>query len=138
VGQAFTVCILPVGAEGVVLAGEAGGDREAGGDAASTMCGPRVSEFPCTRCGACCAFAGNDPHIQEAGWALPDGSCANYDRDKKACRIYEDRPWFCRAAVRFGKEGHEGPLAYCDKVHMELYGAAREREGDCEHEAKEK
>ncbi|MEB3274412.1 MAG: YkgJ family cysteine cluster protein [Prochlorothrix sp.] len=58
-------------------------------------------------CGACCHL---DPRDRpELDTYLPpedlqlylslvgeDGWCINFDPDSRRCRIYDDRPWFCR------------------------------------------
>jgi hypothetical protein len=59
------------------------------------------------RCGACCQLDPTDrpeleDYLSEANLALylslvgPDGWCINYDADQRECRIYPDRPSFCR------------------------------------------
>ena len=59
------------------------------------------------QCGACCNLDPADrPDLEE--YLLPDelelylsmvgegGWCVNYDRTKRECKIYHDRPRFCR------------------------------------------
>jgi len=53
-----------------------------------------LSEFPCTRCGACC----RNVHLAQETQTLDrgDGSCLHYDDESKLCRIYANRPAVCR------------------------------------------
>jgi Fe-S-cluster containining protein len=69
-------------------------------------------------CGACCrldpalrgeALAALDAQQQEQYLAMvgPDGWCVHYDTGGRRCRIYADRPDFCRVAnlmLLFGAE----------------------------------
>lgn len=59
------------------------------------------------QCGACCHLdPGERPGIEEylsleeltlyLGMVGEGGWCVNFDHDKRECRIYEDRPRFCR------------------------------------------
>jgi hypothetical protein len=58
-------------------------------------------------CGACCNLDPSDrPDLEEyltseeletyLSMVGEDGWCINYDRDRRKCNIYEDRPRFCR------------------------------------------
>lgn len=105
------------------------------------------SRFACTSCAACCTRVAGPAleSFREWGWIEPDGSCTNLDRETKACKIYEDRPHFCRADEAWDKQlltapnfpSRESFYAYveecCDSVHQAVYGEPRERGEDCSH-----
>ena len=57
-----------------------------------------MTEFLCTKCGACCRNVG--------GWGLPhdeNGVCLNLNKQTNECRIYETRPDICKVDVMFEK-----------------------------------
>jgi hypothetical protein len=72
-------------------------------------------------CGACCrldperrpeALAALDPEQRRAYLAMvgPDGWCVHFDTGSRRCRIYADRPDFCRVAnlvALFGKSDED-------------------------------
>ncbi len=100
--------------------------------------------FQCTKCGACCAKV--QGHYVESlkpyGGLKADGSCSNYDRWTKKCNIYENRPDICRVEKTcppdWKMQDHFSHVeAYCDKVHLQVYGSQRERAEDCYHERPE-
>ena len=82
--------------------------------------------------------------FKEKGWILPDGSCTNYDRATRRCRIYETRPDFCSVVKEYDivKPPVTMPQWFlfveqcCDEVHEEVYGAKRERGTVCSHRSK--
>nr|WP_234489028.1 YkgJ family cysteine cluster protein [Oxynema sp. CENA135] len=67
-----------------------------------------VATWQCVeRCGACCHLDPSDrPDLEDyltpeelqqyLSMVGPDGWCINYDADRRKCRIYDDRPRFCR------------------------------------------
>ena len=50
--------------------------------------------FPCERCGCCCRKIGEIQLVKYL--ALQDGSCKYLDKESNLCKIYSDRPIFCR------------------------------------------
>ena len=50
--------------------------------------------FPCEKCGCCCRKVGEVFFAKYL--ALPDGSCKNLDQNSNLCKIYDQRPIFCR------------------------------------------
>lgn len=52
-----------------------------------------MSDFPCTKCGACCRRAGQFPGFPEP--VDEDGVCVHLTENNE-CGIYEDRPDVCR------------------------------------------
>lgn len=50
--------------------------------------------FPCERCGCCCKQVGRIKFAEHL--ALKDGSCKYLDKKSNLCKIYVDRPIFCR------------------------------------------
>ena len=67
-----------------------------------------VGKWQCVSgCGACCNLTPEerpdlDEYLSESeletylGMVGADGWCINYDRDARQCKIYEQRPGFCR------------------------------------------
>jgi uncharacterized protein len=74
-------------------------------------------------CGACCHLDPHDrpdldqyldPESLKLYFSLvgEDGWCVNFDPHQRRCRIYDDRPWFCRVDAQgyqamFGIEPEE-------------------------------
>jgi Fe-S-cluster containining protein len=68
----------------------------------------KVNKWQCVNnCGACCNLTPEDrPDLADylsreelelyMSMVGRDGWCINYDRDLRKCRIYDDRPRFCR------------------------------------------
>lgn len=52
-----------------------------------------MSDFNCTKCGACCRAVGRIPDFPEP--VNEDGSCVHLKEDN-TCAIYETRPLICR------------------------------------------
>lgn len=50
--------------------------------------------FKCDQCGLCCMRL--DKHEETAYLHNGDGICIHLDREKKTCKIYEERPMICR------------------------------------------
>ena len=50
--------------------------------------------FPCERCGCCCRKVGELKFVQNM--ALSDGTCKYLDKQSNLCKIYDNRPIFCR------------------------------------------
>lgn len=92
-------------------------------------------------CGACCHLdPGDRPDLdtyldpeslgQYLGLVGEDGWCLNFDHEQRTCRIYDDRPWFCRVeAASFGRmfdleaEEVNGFAIDCCQEHIDdLYG----------------
>ena len=79
-------------------------------DASGTPAILKVStKWACiANCGACCYlapaerpflmdyFEDPDDLAQYNGMVGDDGWCVHYDKAKRACTVFEDRPWFCR------------------------------------------
>lgn len=61
---------------------------------------PRT-EFPCTRCGACCRVAAMLPGFPEP--TTESGRCVHLTGDD-LCSIYEDRPEVCRINAMWEKQ----------------------------------
>ena len=67
-----------------------------------------MAQWKCIeRCGACCYLEPRErPDLGEylppedlqlyLSMVGPDGWCKNYDKTDRRCKIYSDRPWFCR------------------------------------------
>lgn len=101
-----------------------------------------MATWLCVRnCGACCHLAPAErpdlesyltPQDLETYLSLvgEDGWCIHYDHDLRNCRIYEDRPTFCRVRPdtfeqMFGIEADdfdEFAIACCEEHIAELYG----------------
>lgn len=70
-----------------------------------------MAHWQCVQgCGACCYLDPSDrPDLPEylgtealqdyLNLVGEDGWCINYDRNGRDCKIYEDRPWFCRVCL---------------------------------------
>lgn len=98
------------------------------------------SDFACTSCAACCKFVRGPAYepFKAWGWIMPDGSCKNLDHATKSCKIYNDRPNYCRAdslrpAGITVPQWHSVMDGFCDESHMMVYGEPRERGEDCTH-----
>ncbi|MBR1728262.1 MAG: YkgJ family cysteine cluster protein [Selenomonadaceae bacterium] len=50
--------------------------------------------FPCEKCGCCCRKVGEVFFAKYL--ALSDGSCKHLDQNSNLCKIYDQRPIFCR------------------------------------------
>ncbi|MEM6251765.1 MAG: YkgJ family cysteine cluster protein [Cyanobacteria bacterium P01_D01_bin.156] len=67
-----------------------------------------MATWQCVKnCGACCNLTPADrPELASyltpeqlatyMGMVGPDGWCINYDHDQRLCRVYDQRPSFCR------------------------------------------
>ena len=88
-------------------------------------------KFVCTECGACCRNGDFDLYIRAQGWNTPTG-CKNYTLETKVCKIFKDRPWFCKTEF-FNPEVLQ---ALCDELHLKVFGVPREQEGVCNHREK--
>lgn len=90
-------------------------------------------------CGACCRLAPEErPEALDAldeeqrtrylALVGPDGWCIHYDSGGRRCRIYDDRPEFCRVdrlAPLFGvpeEEADAFAIACCRQQIRSLYG----------------
>lgn len=70
-----------------------------------------MKNWQCVKnCGACCYLDPSDrpelsdyltPEALQEYLSLvgEDGWCINYDPDHRNCKIYEQRPWFCRVRL---------------------------------------
>lgn len=63
----------------------------------------------------------------------PDGWCKHYDKERRACRIYEERPRFCRVEIEtfgemYGLEPEDMDdfcSSCCKGLITHVYGGAR-------------
>lgn len=66
-----------------------------------------MATWQCIKCGACCQLDPTDrPDLDQylspeelvlyLSLVGEDGWCINYDHENRECRIYDDRPRFCR------------------------------------------
>jgi Fe-S-cluster containining protein len=95
------------------------------------------------QCGACCHLdPGDRPELdqyltpEELGLYLSlvgeDGWCINFDHDTRQCRIYEQRPRFCRVDAQvygemFGIEPEELNDFALDCCHQQIEGVYGDR-----------
>lgn len=101
-----------------------------------------MATWQCVKqCGACCHLDDRDrPDLDE--YLLPeelalylsmvgaDGWCVNYDRSARECRIYADRPRFCRVEAEvFGdmygiepEELNDFAIECCEQQITGVYG----------------
>lgn len=98
--------------------------------------------FPCTRCGCCCLSVDGVLPLMALGWVGFDGACIKYDRQRRECSVYAERPMVCRIdegrPAEFSPEEWEGKnLAACDYLHLKMYSVPRESSGVCAHVPKE-
>ncbi|ESA33105.1 fe-s oxidoreductase [Leptolyngbya sp. Heron Island J] len=96
-------------------------------------------------CGACCNLTPADrPDLADyltpeqleiyMGMVGADGWCINYDRDQRLCKIYEQRPGFCRVQAdtfnqMFGIESYElndFAIDCCQEQISGVYGSNSE------------
>jgi hypothetical protein len=102
-------------------------------------------KFPCTECGACCTRIqpswNGYAEFAKNNWILPDGSCVNYDRATRRCRIYETRPAVCNVVKEYSivnppislEQWFDVVEVFCDEAHEREYGCKRERGEPCSH-----
>ena len=57
--------------------------------------------FPCEQCGRCCRRVGEVFFAKSM--ALPDGSCKYLDKSTNLCKIYKERPIYCRVDDYYDK-----------------------------------
>ena len=57
--------------------------------------------FNCEMCGNCCRRIGKT--LFAKGMALPDGSCKYLNKETNLCKIYNERPIFCRVDDYYDK-----------------------------------
>lgn len=101
-----------------------------------------MATWQCVKqCGACCHLDPADrpdleSYLSEADLALylslvgEDGWCIHYDADTRECKIYEDRPGFCRVRpdtfeAMFGVSADEFEafaIACCQQQIEGVYG----------------
>lgn len=104
--------------------------------------GHQASKWQCVSgCGACCNLTPEerpdlDQYLNEEELKIymsmvgQDGWCINYDHDHRQCRIYEQRPRFCRVQPdtfesMFGvtaSEFNEFAIACCQEQIREVHG----------------
>ncbi len=96
-------------------------------------------------CGACCNLTPQDrPDLATyltpeqldiyMGMVGPDGWCTNYDAEQRLCKIYEQRPSFCRVqADTFGQmfgiepeELNDFSIECCEEQISGVYGPQSE------------
>lgn len=81
-----------------------------------------TNRFPCTRCGLCCQHLKLSPLY--AALDRGDGVCQHYDKDARACSIYDSRPALCRidesypffAAQMSHDDYHRANLQACQEL----------------------
>ncbi len=86
-----------------------------------------MTDFPCSRCGACCRVAGHIPELRHL--AREDGACRHLTGEN-LCAIYETRPPICRVrdncpTVLTEREWYRRNEEACDRLHLTVYGIAR-------------
>ena len=64
-----------------------------------------MSEFLCSKCGACCRIAGEQGFMPQRG----DGACL-YLTEENLCEIYDKRPELCNVKTMYNKKIEEGKL----------------------------
>lgn len=102
----------------------------------------QVGKWQCVSgCGACCNLTPEErPDLEDylspeeleqyLSMVGSDGWCINYDHDQRQCKIYEQRPRFCRVkpdnfASMFGVElgeFNEFAIACCEEQIIGVYG----------------
>ncbi|MGD1901182.1 MAG: YkgJ family cysteine cluster protein [Geitlerinemataceae cyanobacterium] len=101
-----------------------------------------MAKWQCVKnCGACCYLDPSErPDLGEyltpeelaryLSMVADDGWCTNYDRQARECRIYDDRPTFCRVEVgeferRYGVDPEdidEFAIDCCQEHIQDIYG----------------
>jgi uncharacterized protein len=100
-----------------------------------------MTKWHCTKCGACCHLDPTDrPELDQylppeelqvyLSMVGDDGWCINYDHDLRECKIYDDRPRFCRVEVHsfvemYGiepEELDEFAIECCEQQISAVYG----------------
>ena len=61
--------------------------------------------FPCEQCGCCCRMVGKVSFARYL--ALDDGTCKHLDKETNLCKIYSERPYFCRVDELYENEVSE-------------------------------
>lgn len=102
----------------------------------------QIGKWQCVSgCGACCNLTPEErPDLEDylaqeeleqyLSMVGSDGWCINYDHDQRQCKIYEQRPRFCRVkpdnfASMFGvelAEFNEFAIACCQEQIIGVYG----------------
>ncbi|MBD0268393.1 MAG: YkgJ family cysteine cluster protein [Cyanobacteria bacterium Co-bin8] len=105
-----------------------------------------MATWKCVKqCGACCHLDPSErPDLEDylssedleryLSLVGEDGWCINYDQSNRECRIYADRPWFCRVeATTFkalygieAKELNEFAIDCCEQQIEGVYGTGSE------------
>ncbi|CAE8634511.1 unnamed protein product [Polarella glacialis] len=101
-------------------------------------------------CGACCYLAPQDrPYLSELlspeelgifrDLVQPDGWCKNFDHEKRNCKIYEERPIFCRTKTWLSSKAEGFGVNASDPEEVDSFCAAccRESIGDVYGETSE-
>jgi len=60
------------------------------------------NEFVCQKCGACCELLGE--MVARHFLKVDSDVCPEYDRGKRLCNIYENRPLCCGSQIFFGDQ----------------------------------
>jgi len=58
-------------------------------------------KFPCQKCGLCCQNISNNELMIE--YDRGDGVCKFFDENSNLCKIYSNRPIFCRVDEMYEK-----------------------------------
>eukprot|EP01039_Chlorochromonas_danica_P005124 gene5124-5630_t len=107
----------------------------------------KVQNWACIKqCGACCklgpldsrpdleTYLSPDQFKQYVSMIGPDNWCINYDQKERLCKIYEDRPLFCRVDVQqfqkmydIEEEEFSDFCAFCCREHItDVFGEESE------------
>jgi len=85
--------------------------------------------YPCKQCGFCCQNPPLVKIIDDKAYYLPkgkDGYCIMFDKEKKLCKIYEERPMECRLLVCRAPESARERLEFLLLKFLKEYGAELE------------
>ncbi|MBW4493540.1 MAG: YkgJ family cysteine cluster protein [Oscillatoria princeps RMCB-10] len=100
-----------------------------------------MATWRCTKCGACCYLDPDErPDLDEylspdqlevyLSMVGEDGWCVNFDRTTRECRIYPDRPRFCRVQADvfqelygiYASELNDFAIDCCRQQIEDMYG----------------
>jgi hypothetical protein len=101
-----------------------------------------MATWQCVKnCGACCYLEPSErPDLEDyltpdeltlyLGMVAEDGWCVSYDRETRECKVYDNRPAFCRVdatefELRYGVEAadlNEFAIECCQEHINDIYG----------------